>query len=128
MPTDAPVTSTNTSECRETPPDLLRISIGLHTDFDAMSSADAALIASIREFGILCPIIVGPERGGRHVIVDGCRRFEAARHLGLPAVPCAIGNASDEYGYAVQRFILNTTAKPWTQAERKAVLERLGLT
>jgi ParB family transcriptional regulator, chromosome partitioning protein len=52
------------------------------------------LIASIREKGILEPILVRP-RGGRFQIIAGERRFRAASDAGLVEVPCVVREASD---------------------------------
>jgi ParB family chromosome partitioning protein len=52
------------------------------------------LVASIREKGVLEPILVRP-RGGRFQIVAGERRFRAATEAGLAEVPCIVREASD---------------------------------
>ncbi len=48
------------------------------------------LADSIREQGVLQPILVAPMSGGRYRIVAGERRWRAAREAGLNAVPCII--------------------------------------
>ena len=50
----------------------------------------AQLAASIREQGVLQPILVTPVHGGRYRIVAGERRWRAAREAGLNAVPCIV--------------------------------------
>ena len=40
------------------------------------------LAASIREYGLLQPIVVNPRPGGRYVCIAGHRRLAAYRHLG----------------------------------------------
>jgi ParB family chromosome partitioning protein len=52
------------------------------------------LVASIREKGILEPILVRPYEG-RFQIIAGERRFRAALEVGLDEVPCIIKEASD---------------------------------
>jgi ParB family chromosome partitioning protein len=52
------------------------------------------LVASIREKGILEPILVRPQ-GSRFQIVAGERRFRAATEAGLSEVPCVVREASD---------------------------------
>jgi len=86
------------------------------------------LLASIRKFGVLCPLAVAPEKDGHDVILNGNRRWRCARQLDLPTIPCMVATAADDRGYAAHRFMLNTMVKPWTQAERKKALKRLGLT
>ena len=50
----------------------------------------AQLAQSIRDQGILQPILVTPMKGGRYRIVAGERRWRAAREAGLFTVPCII--------------------------------------
>ena len=50
----------------------------------------AQLTQSIREQGVLQPILVTPEDGGRYRIVAGERRWRASRAAGLDAVPCLV--------------------------------------
>ena len=50
----------------------------------------AQLAQSIRDQGLLQPILVVPMNGGRYRIVAGERRWRAARMAGLDRVPCII--------------------------------------
>ena len=50
----------------------------------------AQLAQSIRDQGVLQPILVTPMKGGRYRIVAGERRWRAAREAGLTAVPCIV--------------------------------------
>ncbi len=52
------------------------------------------LVASIREKGILEPILVRPQ-GSRFQIVAGERRYRAATEAGLAEVPCIVREADD---------------------------------
>lgn len=54
------------------------------------------LAQSIRENGILQPIVVRPTANGKYEIVAGERRFRAAVMTGLNRVPCIIENYTDE--------------------------------
>ncbi len=58
-------------------------------------SAISALADSIREHGILQPILVRPLAFGGYQIVAGERRWRAARMLGLDEVPVIIRDLSD---------------------------------
>ncbi len=63
------------------------------TNFD-----DAALIElcdSIREYGVLSPILVRPLPGGRYQIVAGERRWRAARMAGLAEIPVVVRQTTD---------------------------------
>ncbi|MCW4385801.1 ParB/RepB/Spo0J family partition protein [Salinibacterium sp. SYSU T00001] len=59
------------------------------------------LIHSIREFGVLQPIVVRPiadasEEGPKYELVMGERRLRATKHLGLPTIPAVIKNTADD--------------------------------
>lgn len=62
-----------------------------HFSTDSIS----ALADSIREHGILQPILVRPTDNGGYQIVAGERRWRAARMLGLDEVPVTIKELSD---------------------------------
>lgn len=53
---------------------------------DARAELDE-LAASIRSVGVLQPLLIQRENG-RLVIIDGHRRYHAARRAGLPTLPC----------------------------------------
>lgn len=57
--------------------------------------AIAALADSIREHGMIQPILVRPINSGGYQIVAGERRWRAARMLGLDEVPVTIREMSD---------------------------------
>ena len=54
------------------------------------------LAASVREHGILQPILVRPAASGRYQIVAGERRWRAARMAGLDTVPALIEEIDDD--------------------------------
>lgn len=54
------------------------------------------LAASIREHGVIQPVVVEAEADGSYLIVAGERRCRAARIAGLREVPAVIRNYSDE--------------------------------
>jgi ParB family chromosome partitioning protein len=56
----------------------------------------ASLAASIREVGVLQPILVRPLENGRYQLVAGERRWRAAKRVGLPTVPALIRTVPDE--------------------------------
>lgn len=53
------------------------------------------LAASIREHGIIQPLIVSPGTGGTYTLIAGERRLEAAKQAGLHTVPAISRQASD---------------------------------
>ena len=54
------------------------------------------LAASIREHGVIQPLIVAPAAGGMYTLIAGERRWQAARRAGLRMVPVVVRNASDQ--------------------------------
>ena len=53
------------------------------------------LADSIREHGIIQPLVVSHDPGGGYRLIAGERRLQAARLAGLPAVPVVIREAAD---------------------------------
>jgi ParB family chromosome partitioning protein len=53
------------------------------------------LAASIREHGIIQPLIVSPAKNGSYVLIAGERRLQAAKRAGLKVVPIIVRQASD---------------------------------
>ncbi len=45
---------------------------------------------SIREQGVLQPLLVAPSNGGRYMIIAGERRYRAGRAAGLETLPCIV--------------------------------------
>lgn len=90
------------------------------------------LTASIREKGVLEPLLVKPsEVGGRWMIIAGERRWRAAREAGVREVPC-IEMDVDDRAVAEIALIENLQRKdltPWEEADGLAALcERYGYT
>lgn len=90
------------------------------------------LVASIKEKGILEPLLVRPsEVGGRFMIISGERRYRAAREAGLRELPC-IEMEVDDRAVAEIALIENLQRKdltPFEEAEGLQMLvERFGYT
>ena len=54
------------------------------------------LAASIREHGVIQPLIVSPDKNGIYTLIAGERRLQAARKAGLTTVPVVIRHATDQ--------------------------------
>ena len=89
------------------------------------------LTASIREKGVLEPLLVKPTVMGRWMIIAGERRWRAATQAGLEELPC-IEMDVDESGVAEIALIENMQRKdltPWEEADGlRALCERFGYT
>lgn len=55
------------------------------------------LAASIREHGILQPIVVTPKKGGGYQIVAGERRYRAAQQAGLTKIPSLVRTLTNQH-------------------------------
>ena len=56
----------------------------------------AELIHSIKEFGLLQPIVVRPEAGGGFELIMGERRWRAAAKAGLATIPAIVRDTADD--------------------------------
>ena len=54
------------------------------------------LAGSIREHGVIQPLIVAPGKNGVYILIAGERRLQASKKAGLKTVPVVIRNASDQ--------------------------------
>ena len=54
------------------------------------------LAESIREHGVIQPLIVSPGKNGIYVLIAGERRLQASRKAGLKTVPVVIRHATDQ--------------------------------
>ena len=85
------------------------------------------LAASIREVGILQPIVVGPAGpDGRHILVAGERRLRASKLIGLDQIPAVVRD-SDEAARLAEALIENVQREdlgPLEEAEAyRALME-----
>jgi ParB family transcriptional regulator, chromosome partitioning protein len=89
------------------------------------------LTASIREKGVLEPLLVKPTMMGRWMIIAGERRWRSATAAGLTEVPC-IEMDVDDSAVAEIALIENMQRKdltPWEEADGlRALCERFGYT
>ncbi|MGW2690177.1 ParB/RepB/Spo0J family partition protein [Streptomyces sp. NPDC001414] len=99
-------------------------------------------VASVREVGIILPIVVAtaeaylhdrPDRtddlddGAHYVVVDGHRRLEAARRVGLATIPVRVDNArvSTDESLLEAAFIANYHRDDMTELEEAHALQQL---
>ena len=89
---------------------------------DAASLAELAL--SIKEQGVMQPILVRPVDGGRFEIVAGERRWRAAQQAGLREIPALVKNVPDQAALAVA-LIENIQREDLNPLEEARGLQRL---
>ena len=89
------------------------------------------LIASIREKGVLEPLLVRPSEVGRFMIISGERRYRASLEVGLAELPC-IEMDVDDRAVAEISLIENLQRKDLNCFEEadgyKALAEKFGYT
>jgi ParB family chromosome partitioning protein len=91
----SPEGSTRTTSIRQVPvgrieanPDQPRLT------FDETTLAE--LSSSVKEHGVLQPILVRPQEGGRYQLIAGERRWRAAKMAGLATIPAMIEEIDDD--------------------------------
>lgn len=92
------------------------------TRFD--EEALAELENSIREYGVLQPLLVRPMSDGTYRIVAGERRWRAARRAGLTEVPVIIRSLTDSEAAAIA-LIENLQRKDLNAIEEAVGIKRL---
>ncbi len=110
-------------ELRQLPVDLVqrgRYQPRLHMHEESL----ATLAESIRERGVLQPIVVRAAAGGRYEIVAGERRWRAAQAAGLAEVPALVRDVDDQAALAIA-IIENIQREDLNAIEEARALERL---
>ena len=99
------------------------------TKMDAASLAELAL--SIKEQGVMQPILVRPVEGGRFEIIAGERRWRAAQQAGLREIPALVKSVPDQEALAVALIenIQREDLNPLEEAKGlKRLIDEFGLT
>jgi ParB family chromosome partitioning protein len=91
-----------------------------HFDEEAL----AELAASIRDVGVLQPVLVRPVGDGRYQLVAGERRWRAARRAGVDVVPALVRDAT-EMASAEQALIENLHREDLSPLEEAAAYQQL---
>ncbi|WP_194397012.1 ParB/RepB/Spo0J family partition protein [Microbacterium atlanticum] len=65
------------------------------TNFDPEHFAE--LVHSVREFGVLQPVVVRTNENGQYELIMGERRTRAAREAGLTSIPAVVRDTADEH-------------------------------
>lgn len=92
--------------------------------FDEQELEQLAL--SIKDKGILNPIVVEKFKGNKYLIIDGERRYRASKELNLKKVPCKI--ISEDLSPTdrnVLRFHYQETQKQWSYFEKAEAIKKI---
>lgn len=81
------------------------------------------LAASVKERGILQPIVLSPKRDGKHMIRYGERRWRAAGIAGLTKVPAIIDASDEANGRALDQVVENEQRASLTNSEMVAAIK-----
>jgi ParB family transcriptional regulator, chromosome partitioning protein len=90
--------------------------------FDEAALDDLA--ASIREVGVLQPILVRPQSGGSYELIAGERRWRAARRAGLTEIPAIVRETPDQAS-VVQVLVENLQREDLDALEEAAGFQQM---
>lgn len=89
----------------------------------------SSLKRSIQTHGVLQPILVQPYRDGakddRYLLIEGERRFSAARELGMTEMPAIIGRKQNDHDQLVSMWNVHTQHRGWEMAEQLRTIKEL---
>ena len=91
--------------------------------FDAEALAELA--ASIKEYGVLSPILVRVTEGGSYRVVAGERRFRASKLLGKTTIPAIIDSSDDDGATLAKQLVENLQRQDLSPVERAEAVGRL---
>lgn len=83
------------------------------------------LAASIRQHGVLQPLLVSEDRPGRYFLITGERRWRAARLAGLVTVPAVIREKIEEEQQLELALVENLQRRDLTPLEESRAFEHL---
>ena len=84
------------------------------------------LMESIKEHGIIQPIVVTPSSGGKYGLVAGERRYRASKMLGLDKVPVVVREVNSDQDRLVLALIENIQREDLNPIEEARAYERLS--
>jgi ParB/RepB/Spo0J family partition protein len=80
---------------------------------------DPELVARIQKDGVLHPIHIRNSPDGRHyLLVDGERRYQAAKVAGLAGVPVILHDSMSDEEAMLFSYRANEAQKPWTSGQK----------
>jgi ParB family chromosome partitioning protein len=115
--------ATSSSELREVPVSLVRPNPNQprkHFDEESLG----ALAASVRELGVLQPLLVREVADGEFELIAGERRWRAAKRAGLPTVPVLV-RVADDLASLEQAVVENLHRQDLNPLEEAAAYQQL---
>lgn len=91
-----------------------------HFDEESLST----LVASVRELGVLQPVLVRPAGEGAYELIAGERRWRAAKRAGLATIP-AVVRESDDVAMLEQAVVENLHREDLNPLEEAAAYQQL---
>jgi ParB-like chromosome segregation protein Spo0J len=82
------------------------------------------LLESMRDLGLLVPLVVSERAGDTYLIIDGARRYFCGKELDLATLPCVVKPPLNDGEYHRLRFELHTRVEPWNHQEYANWLKR----
>lgn len=87
-----------------------------------------SFLSSVRQHGVIVPILAHPDTEGQIVVRDGQRRTLAACEVGLTSIPAYVVDAADEATVRiVQQLITNEHREALSDADRAEAWRQLAL-
>ncbi|MGF7186459.1 ParB/RepB/Spo0J family partition protein [Desulfitispora alkaliphila] len=87
---------------------------------------DKSLILSIREKGLMEPLIVeGPVLKYKYLLIEGYRRLASLKILGYKTIPCVVKDVSSEESRILKRLTVEFSTKKKTSYELERMMEFL---
>jgi len=93
-------------------------------DFDAAKMGN--LKNSIDKHGIINPVVVQEQSPGKYLLVDGERRWRAAKLLKLREIPANVRKNTSESDRLIQQFQLQEQHEGWSALEKALAVGRLS--
>lgn len=93
-------------------------------DFNAARLAE--LMASIKEHGIMNPLVVEGHPSGQYLLIDGERRYRAAKELKLRKVPVIVLEPMNETDRLIKQFHLQEQHEGWSALEKAVAIGQLS--
>lgn len=76
------------------------------------------LAQNIKEVGLMQPIVVFKEAGGKYEIIVGHRRYSACKEIGMTEIPCQIKEGNDFYNNLLIILSENLQRRDLTEVEK----------